>query len=139
MPEALRDLRRALELETAITEVDPLGSATRFALADFQRRLGALYATMAKRASGAAADQHWRESARFFRRADALYVALSRQGLLNSTQLRTWAKEAAEGAAEAARHAPAATPVEASQGRGYKDQQGQSPAQPSLSGLRSTR
>jgi tetratricopeptide (TPR) repeat protein len=104
MTEALRDLRRALDLETVIAEVDPKGTATRFAMADMQSRLASAYATLARRSKSAQRDQYWREAAKYFRRADALYTALAGEGLLQSPQLRADAKRTADGAREASEH-----------------------------------
>lgn len=103
MPEALRDLRKALVLETAIADLDPKGTATRFAMADIQSRLGSVHATIARQ-SRVSRDQHWREAAKYFRRADALYTALAGEGMLQSPQLRAAATRTAEGAREAGEH-----------------------------------
>jgi len=102
--EGLKDLRRALELETAIIEVDPRGTSARFAMADFQSRLGEAHAKLAKQSSGSQAQLYWREAAKYYRRADALFAALGGEGLLGSTPARNDAKRAADGAAEAGRH-----------------------------------
>jgi tetratricopeptide (TPR) repeat protein len=102
--EAMRDIRKAVELQTTIIEVDPKGTAARISMADYQSRLGAANAVLAKQSSGAKAQQYWRESAKYFRRADALYAAMSGEGLLQSAQIRAEAKLAADGATEAARH-----------------------------------
>lgn len=104
MTNALRDLRKALELETKIAEVDPKGTATRFAMADIQGRLASVHASIARESRGAAGQQHWREAAKYFRRADALYTALAGDGMLQSPQLRVNARNASEGAKEAASH-----------------------------------
>jgi tetratricopeptide (TPR) repeat protein len=103
MTDALRDMRKALDLESTIAEVDPKGTATRFAMAGFQSRLASLHATLAKQGGGAGGsrDFHWREAAKYFRRADALYKALAGEGMLNSAQLRADATRTAEGAREA--------------------------------------
>lgn len=101
---ALRDIRRAVELQTTIIELDPKGTAARISMADYQSRLGSAYASLAREASGARAQQFWREAAKYFRRADALFAAMSGEGLLQSGLIRQDAKRAAEGAAEAARH-----------------------------------
>lgn len=102
--DGLKDLRKALELETSIIEVDPRGTAARFAMADFQNRLGEAHAKLARQSSGPQSQVYWREAAKFYRRADALYAALGGEGLLGSTQARADAKRAADGAAEAGRH-----------------------------------
>jgi hypothetical protein len=73
-------------------------------MADYQSRLGAANTLLARESSGARAQQYWREAAKYFRRADALYAAMSGEGLLQSAQIRQDAKLAAEGASEAARH-----------------------------------
>ena len=98
--QALRDLHRAVEYQTALIEVDPKGTPTRIAMADFQCRLAAANATLARKSKGVKSQTYWRESAKYFRRADALYSALSSEGLLQSPQLRDQAKRAAEGAQE---------------------------------------
>jgi serine/threonine protein kinase len=98
--QALRDLHRAVEYQTALIEVDPKGTPTRIAMADFQCRLAAANATLARKSRGVKSQTYWRESAKYFRRADALYSALSSEGLLQSPQLRNMAKKAAEGAQE---------------------------------------
>jgi hypothetical protein len=69
-------------------------------MADFQCRLAKANATLARKATGIKSQSYWRESAKYFRRADALYSALSSEGLLQSPQLRSMAKEAAAGAQE---------------------------------------
>jgi hypothetical protein len=99
--DALRDVQRALQMETAIAEVDPKGTATRFAMADFQTKLASVHAMLAKSKGSGPALQHWREAAKYFRRADALYTALDGEGSLQSPQLRANAKLAADGAREA--------------------------------------
>jgi eukaryotic-like serine/threonine-protein kinase len=101
MTDALRDLRKALELETLIAEVDPKGTATRFAMADLQSRLASLHAVMAKQGGSGSRDHHWREAAKYFRRADALYTALDGEGMLRSAQLRADAARTEEGVREA--------------------------------------
>jgi non-specific serine/threonine protein kinase/serine/threonine-protein kinase len=100
VPEALQDLHKAVEYQTSLIEVDPKGTPTRIAMADFQCRLAKANATLARKSSGAKTPSYWREAAKYFRRADALYSALSSEGLLQSPQLRKMAKEAAEGAQE---------------------------------------
>jgi tetratricopeptide (TPR) repeat protein len=102
--DAFRDLRRALELQTVIAEGDPKGTATRFAMADIQSRLASLYAKMAREGRSGSRDQHWRDAAKYFRRADALYTALAGEGMLQSAPLQADAKRTAEGAREAAAH-----------------------------------
>jgi hypothetical protein len=102
MTDALRDLRRSLELEAAIADLDPKGTATRFAMADIQSRLASVFAAMAKRTRSPANQQHWREAAKYFRRADALYAALAAEGLVQSPQIQAHAKQTNEGAREAA-------------------------------------
>ncbi|HYI94193.1 MAG TPA: serine/threonine-protein kinase [Bryobacteraceae bacterium] len=102
--DALRDIRRAVELQTTIIELDPKGTAARISMADYQSRLGAANTLLARESSGARAQQYWREAAKYFRRADALFAAMSGEGLLLSAQIRQEARMAAEGAAEAARH-----------------------------------
>jgi hypothetical protein len=98
--EALRDLHKAVEYQTSLIEVDPKGTPTRIAMADFQCRLAKANAMLARKSSAAKHQAYWRESAKYFRRADALYSALLSEGLLQSPQLRKMAKEAAEGAQE---------------------------------------
>jgi serine/threonine protein kinase len=98
--QALQDLHKAVEYQTALIEVDPKGTPTRIAMADFQCRLGKANQTLARKVRGAKSQTYWRESAKYFRRADALYSALSSEGLLQSPQLRNMAKQAAEGAQE---------------------------------------
>jgi non-specific serine/threonine protein kinase/serine/threonine-protein kinase len=99
--EALQDFNKAVELQTSIIEVDPRGTAARTAMADFQNRLASAYATLAAR-TPSKAQQNWREAAKYYRRADALYTALAGDGLLRSPQLKAEAKRAHDGAVDAA-------------------------------------
>ena len=69
-------------------------------MADFQCRLAKANATLARKSGGIKSQTFWRESAKYFRRADALYSALLSEGLLQSPQLRSMAKQAADGARE---------------------------------------
>ena len=102
--DALRDIRKAVELQTTIIELDPKGTAARISMADYQSRLGTANTLLARESAGPRAQQYWREAAKYFRRADALFAAMSGEGLLLSAQIKQEARMAAEGAAEAARH-----------------------------------
>ena len=101
LTEALRDFNKAVELQTSIIEVDPRGTSARTAMADFQNRLASAYAALAVR-TPSKAQQNWREAAKYYRRADALYTALEGDGLLRSPQLKAGAKRAHDGAVDAA-------------------------------------
>ena len=55
----------------------------------FSKRLASLHATLAKQGGGGGSrEYHRREAAKYFRRADAFYMALAGEGMLNSAQLR---------------------------------------------------
>jgi eukaryotic-like serine/threonine-protein kinase len=88
--EALASIRKAIDLQRQLLVVDAHGVPARFSLADYESRLGQLYASM----------HQWSNASQSWATAAALYEQLDREGHLHVAEDRRNAEQAR---AEAAR------------------------------------
>jgi eukaryotic-like serine/threonine-protein kinase len=88
--DALTSIRRAVDLQQQMFEVDAKGVPVRLSLADYQARLGGVYAAL----------KEWHNAAQSWTHAVALYDELDREGHLRASEVR---RDAERSRVEAAR------------------------------------